>query len=228
MKPLKPSVSKIVSEIFPTDPHMFQDALNSDALEKKLLKWELINWGIAFKSKYLDANSVMDSLTSFGTHIHSIAFDKGILGIEYPQLPLFQNHVKELYRFFQENNFKMIYWEKHIETDEYTGTVDAVFQQNWLNYAVDFKTWTAYKYLYGFQNNILKKNGQPYSRSSDIKKVSLQLSLYKDWLEAAWIPIHWLKVIWITEQWLFVFDCNYDISLYEQWKKNKILPPIHL
>lgn len=38
MKPLKPSVSKIVSEIFPTDPHMFQDALNSDALEKKLLK----------------------------------------------------------------------------------------------------------------------------------------------------------------------------------------------
>lgn len=43
----KPSVTKIVAEIFPTDPLMFQQALSAEGLSKKREKGELDPNGIA-------------------------------------------------------------------------------------------------------------------------------------------------------------------------------------
>ena len=215
----KPSVTQIVAEIFPTDPLMFQQALSAEGLARKREKLELLPGWIAEQVTHLNAADVMFLLSSFGSIIHSIAFDRGLLGIQYKNhAPILQRHVSSLERFFQETWAKLIMWETTVETDDYTGTCDWVLQWNWKNYLIDWKTWTAYKYIYWIKNAILKKNWEPYSRKQDVDKVSLQLSLYREPLEKR-IRIDWMLVLWITEQWVFYWTCEYNLDLFYEWKR---------
>lgn len=217
----KPSVTQIVAEIFPTDPLMFQQALSAEGLSKKREKGELDPNGIAGQAWFLNSEDVMFMLSSFWSIIHNIAFDRGLLGIQYDQKQnILYRHIIWLERFFQETWARLIMWEKTVETDDYTGTCDWVLQWNGKNYLIDWKTWTAYKYIYGIKNSILKKNGEPYSRKPDIDKVSLQLSMYREPLEKI-IHIDWMLVIWVTEQWVFYWTCEYNLDLFYDWKKRK-------
>lgn len=71
----KPSVTKIVREIFPTDPIMFQKALSQESMEKKTRENKILPNSLASKVKYLIADEVMFVLNTFGSIIHNVAFD---------------------------------------------------------------------------------------------------------------------------------------------------------
>lgn len=108
-----------------------------------------------------------------------------------------------------------------METDEFYGISDGILRIGDENVLVDFKTWSAYKPLYGIANKILKKDGTPYAQTDNVKKVSLQLSLYKKGLQEKY-QIDRLMTIWFTEQGWFTFDCVDDLTLYEEWKQKKL------
>lgn len=217
----KPSVTQIVAEMFPTDPLMFQQALSAEGLARKREKLELISGWIAEQVTHLHAPDVMFLLSSFWSIMHNIAFDRGLLGIQYKShAKILERHVAWLERFFQETWAKLIMWETTVETDDYTGTCDWVLQWNGKNYLIDWKTWTAYKYIYWIENKILKKNWEPYSRKPDVDKVSFQLSLYRVPLEKR-IRIDGMLVIWITEQWVFYWTCEYNLDLFHEWKRRR-------
>jgi len=220
-KTKKPSVSQIVGEIFTTDPRMFQEALSAEMIAKKKQDWVILPGSIADNVTHLEYQDVMFMLSMFWTIIHSIAFDKWLLGITYPiKDNILKPHINHLYNFFETTWAVLVLWETCVETDEYTWTLDGVILWDWKYYLIDWKTWTAYKYIYGFKNAILKKNWEPYARTQDIKKVSLQLSLYREPLEKR-IKLDWMLVFWITEQWVFFWKCEYDLTLYNKWKRRK-------
>lgn len=217
----KPSVSKIVAEIFPTDPTFFQIALSAETIAKKKQDGVILPGSIADQVTHLDSNDVMFMLTTFGSIIHNVAFDRGLLNINYPvRNNVLQHHIQALYDFFNKTWARLILWETCVETEEYTGTLDWVLEWNGKYYLIDWKTWTAYKYIYGFENAILKKNWEPYSRTPDIKKVSLQMSMYREPLEKQ-IKIDGMFVLWVTEKWVFYWECEYNLDLYYEWKKRK-------
>lgn len=215
----KPSVSQIVAEMFPTDPTFFQMALSAESIQKKKQDWVIKPGSIADQVTHLQSNDVMFMLNTFGTIIHSVAFDRGLLGISYPQKPnILANHIRWIEEFFIKTGARLIIWETCVETEDYTGTLDWVLEWNGKYYIIDWKTWTAYKYIYGFENSILKKNWEPYSRTPDIKKVGFQLSLYREPLEKR-IKIDGMLVLWVTEHWVFYWECEYNLELFYEWKR---------
>lgn len=215
---MKKSVTQIISEIFPVDNTMFEKALSQESIEKKRQDDKLIPWGIADTLSELRRDNVMLALTAFGSHLHNMATDAGLLWIRYKESRnIISPHLNSLYEFL--DTAEILRSEQRIETEDYTGTYDALCRIDDKNYLIDYKTWTAYKYLYGFSNDILKKNGEPYSRSWDLKKVSLQLSMYKAGITD--IEIHGMKVAWLTEQWVFLFDCTDDLTLFHKWKREQ-------
>lgn len=217
----KISVSQIVSEIFPTDPNFFAMALSAESIQKKKQDWAIKPGSIADQVTHLIHTDVMFMLNTFGTIIHNIAFDAGLLGIKYPiKDNILWRHIKALHDFFEATGARLIMWETCVETEEYTGTLDWVLEWNWKYYLIDWKTWTAYKHIYGFENAILKKNWEPYSRTPDIKKVSVQLSLYREPLEKI-IRIDGMLVLWVTEHKVFHWECEYNLDLYNEWKQRK-------
>ena len=108
-----------------------------------------------------------------------------------------------------------------MEVEDYYGISDGILRIGDENVLVDFKTWSAYKPLYGIANKILKKDGTPYAKTDDVKKVSLQLSLYKAGLEKRF-KIDRMMAIWFTEQGWFTFDCTDDLTLFHEWNAKKL------
>lgn len=217
----KPSVSQIVAEMFPTDPTFFQIALSAETIQKKKQAGEIRPGSIADQVTHLQSNDVMFMLNTFGSIMHNIAFDRGLLGIKYNiNKNILYHHATSIENFFEQTWAKLIMWETSVETDDYTGTLDWVLLWNDKKYLIDWKTWTAYKHIYGFENAILKKNWEPYSRTPDIKKVSFQLSLYRKPLEKI-MELDGMLVLWITEAWVFYWECEYNLDLFHEWKKRK-------
>lgn len=229
MKPKhKLSVTWILWEIFPFDQDMkttFMNSLAQEWIERKRAKGEITSGSIADQAGWLRYDDVMEMLCTLGTTVHSCAFDLGTLGFcnDFKDT-VYEKHVNSVIQFFKDTWAVTVAWEVFIETEDYYGISDGIINIGWRNILVDFKTWTAYKALYGIANKILKKDGTPYSRTDDIKKVSLQLSLYKPWLISQGLKIDGMMVIWFTEQGYFTFDCVDDLTLYNEWRQQKFTP----
>lgn len=226
MKPTnKPSVTQILWQIFPFDQDMqtmFMNAIWQEWIDKKRSKGEITSWSIADQAWALRYNDVMKMLTTLWTIVHSSAFDLWTLWFcnDFKDT-LYEPYINSVNQFFKDTWATTVAWEVFIETEDYYWISDWILNIHWRNILVDFKTWTAYKYLYWIANKILKKDGTPYSKTDDIKKVSLQLSMYKPGLIDKY-KIDWMMVIWFTEQWYFTFDCVDDLTLYNEWRKNKL------
>ncbi len=226
MKPEnKLSVSAIVWEVFPFDndaKDMFKNALSKEGIDRKRMKWEITSWSIADIAGGLRYDGVMDTLCTLGTIVHSSAFDLGTLGFcSTFEGTLYEPHVKSVMDFFETTWARTVAWEVFMETEDYYGISDGILNIGWRNILVDFKSWTAYKYIYGISNKILKKDGTPYAQTDNVKKVSLQLSLYKAGLVDRF-QIDGMMVIWFTEQGWFTFDCIDDLTPYHEWKASKL------
>lgn len=220
---LKPSVTQIVEKIYPTDPYMFQKAIDYDGLKKKREKGQLVPGGIAEKVDILDSDKVMKMLWLFWTIIHSQAFDIWMLWLPGLNIDISQYHIKSLQDFFNNYRPKYLSGEKAVETEYYTWTLDAILEIDGKKILVDYKTYSAYKYIYWIENNILKKNWEPYSISDRLKKVSLQLSMYNYWLQQENISIDEQWLVWITEFWYFVYPVEYNLDpFWEYIKKPKL------
>lgn len=227
----KQSVTTILSEIFPYemvtinwvmwDP--LEYALSTEAMSAKRLKWDILEDTIAHKCYSLKKDNVMKMLNIHWTIIHSCAFDLWTMwfchSYEWTHL---ENHVNSLVQFFEDYKVKTICWEKYIENEWYFGISDWIIEvtnpdtglrENWL---IDWKTWSYYKYIYGIKNSILKKNWEPYSKANDIKKTSVQLSMYEYSLMDNY-KIDDKKIIWITEQGYFVFQAESLIDIFWEW-----------
>lgn len=219
----KLSVTQIVWKIYPTNPDMFTNALSQESLDKKREKWELIIWGIADCAGELRKDDVMKTLNQFGTTIHTQAQSLGILG--YMAGDWWDNpYTKSLVRFFNDYEVNLISSEIFMETDEYCGTADAIVELT-INgtrriYLLDWKTWWAYKYIYGIRHDIAKKNGEPYAQTQNLKKAQLQLSMYRNGLNQL---VDDMAVVWITSVWYFFFPLTYDMSPYQKWKEQILL-----
>lgn len=223
-----PSVTQILWEIYPFDnwdpqfnpKQMFIDSLWKEWLRNKRDKLQLIEWWIANKCESLDYDNLMKMLTTLWTITHAAAFDLWTIWFcATYKWTIYEPYVASVIKFFQDTWAKMVQWEIFIQTDYYYWVSDwiiKVWNEYWL---IDWKTWWAYKYIYWIENKILNKKGEPYSRTKDIEKVSLQLSMYKNWLRQ--YIIDKLKVIWITELWYFIFDCTDDLTKFNEYINNK-------
>lgn len=227
MKPTnKHSVTQILWEIYPFDQDMqtmFMQTLWKESIDKKRLKGDITSGSIADVAWSLRYDDVMHMLCTLWTTVHSCAFDLWTLGFCNPfKDTAYESYVNSVIQFFSDTGAVTIAWEVFIETEDYYGISDGIVRMNNKNYLVDFKTWTAYKGLYGIANKILKKDGTPYSRTKDLPKVSLQLSMYKAWLKD--YQIDGMMAIWFTEQWYFTFECTEDLTLFQEWKTKKNNP----
>ena len=221
MKPKnKPSVTQILGQIYPFERDAldrFVLTLSKEWLDKKRTKNELVPNSIADIAWDLRYDDVMKMLTTLGTIVHSCAYDMWTLWFcNTFEWTVYEPYVKSVIAFFEEQQVKTIAWELYIETDEYYWISDWVLAKQAKNILVDYKTWTAYKWLYGIANNILKKNGEPYSRKDDVEKTSLQLSLYDEWIHDYEIHEYW--IVWFTEVWYFIFQWTKDLTIYNEWK----------
>lgn len=211
---IKPSVTQILSEIYPFDPAMFINSLSEEWLNKKREKWQLMTWWIADKCEYLDYDKVMYQLNQLGSTVHLAWYDLWAIGFTHNHSgTIYEPYIKSVTKFWNDYKPKMIYWEKYLEWKHYVWICDAVLQvwnETWL---IDYKTWWAYKYIYWIKQDILNKNWTP-KKPSDINKVSVQLSMYEDILP---IKIDKRKAIWITEIWYFIFDIDYNIKPFQEW-----------
>lgn len=134
-----------------------------------------------------------------------------------------------LHKFFLEHEARGVAAETYITTPEYHGISDGIYsllingkRQNVL---LDFKTWGAYKYLYGIKQKILGKNNMPSIDKEKLEKVSLQLSMYRrgyDLHEAYKdIPIHAYAVVWVTHIGTFLIPAYHHISPFEEYMKKQ-------
>ena len=226
MKPKnKSSVTQILWEIFPFDQDMktmFMDSLAEEWINKKRSKGMITSGSISDLAWGLRYDDVMKMLTTLWTIVHSSAFDLWTLGFcNTFEWTIYEPFVVSVYNFFKETWATTVAWEVFIETDDYYWVSDWILKINWQNILVDYKTWTAYKSLYWIENKILKKDWTPYAKTNDVKKVSLQTSMYKQWLISKY-EIHWMKAIWFTEQWYFMFDLEDDLTIFEEWKQSKL------
>lgn len=219
----KPSVTQILGNIYPFDQDAlsaFQFALSKEWIDNKRAKNDIKEWSIADKSMWLRYDDVMKNLTTLWTIIHSVAFDLWTLWFcNNFKNTIYEPYVNSVIKFFSETEAKTIAWEIFIETDDYYWISDWLLLINWKIKLIDYKTWWAYKWLYWIANKILKKDWTPYSRTKDIEKTSLQLSMYEEWLKDKY-KIDWLLIVWFTEQGYFIFEWISDLSKYIDWKKN--------
>ena len=122
--------------------------------------------------------------------------------------------------FFEETGAVALEAEIYLENEEYFGTTDGVYafqhEGETVVGLVDWKTWKAYKYIYGILEDTVKPMK---ASSSDIKKTGLQLSMYRNLLG----QIDRQFVIWVKPDGYEVIETKYDLHPYEVWKKGLLL-----
>lgn len=122
--------------------------------------------------------------------------------------------------FFQETGAIAIEAEVYLENDEYFGTTDGIYAFNykgeWVIGLVDWKTWKAYKFIYGILEDPVKPMK---ASSSDIKKTGLQLSMYSNLLK----QVNRQFVVWVKPDGYEVIETKYDLTPYEVWKSGLYL-----
>lgn len=230
MKKTKPSVTQIIWEIYPFDNTFFLKSLWPEGMDKKKVKWELVAWGTADRNGFLDYDRVMDVLSSFGTVIHQCAFDYGTLGFAPTmEWTIYEAHLRWLYEFFEQYQVRAVAAEVFVDTPEYCGISDWVFSLlfNWVrkNILLDWKTYGAYKYIYGIQQEFFTKKGEVAWRKDDFKKLSIQLALYERGFsydnELKDLQIDGYAVVWITQEGTFMHEIvpNIQPFLVWAWKK---------
>ena len=91
------------------------------------------------------------------------------------------------------------------------------------NVLLDWKTYGAYKYLYGIRQDILKKDGSVNWRKDDFKKLSLQLAMYERGFRHSEtlkdLNIDAYAVVWVTQHGAFMHPVVPDIKPFEEWAK---------
>lgn len=222
------SVTEILWSIFPYDNTFFLKSLSKEGIKKKKAKWEIVPWSIADKAWYINYDRLMNTLTSFWSMVHLYAYMKWtwLWTLYLPHH--YQRYTKWLDNFFRRYDVTTITWEHYVRTDEYQWTFDAVLRlkmpwsDKYINVLTDFKTWKYYKDYYGIENRVIRSDWTPYWDQWSLKKVRLQLSLYKDWYDndplSKEYPIDHLWVVWITKLWTYFQLLDYDISEYLKWK----------
>lgn len=216
------SVTQIIGQIWPFDPSFFQGALERDALGKKRLYAD----GIAAKAGRLDSKGVSDMLTNFGTQMHACAQDLMLLGTCPSWRGTYlEGHVRNLAEFFRDWDVRCVVSERRTQGPEYHGTCDGVITavdpkdpyQTRKKYIIDFKSWGAYKHIYGIGDDKGK------SQSSNVKKVSLQLSMYAELLEPEFGPFDSLMALWVNEEFYKTIPLKRDLAPYLEWKAKKAM-----
>lgn len=228
----KPSVTEILSDMYPMPKGVFEEALSFEKLSIKHEKGELIKWWVAHQAMELHVPDVMNMLTTVGTLVHSVAYDIGTLWLSpYHKDTAATPFINSLLAFFDTYWAYAIHAEASFECEEYRWTTDGIYciidpKTHEEEYVIlDWKTWGAYKYLYGIDM------GKPLVKSSDKKKVSVQLSMYQKMFDPQfeWIyhyrgktyPIAKRIAVWIRPDGYQVIDCKNEYSLYEEWKNVK-------
>lgn len=217
-----PSVTEVIGQIWPFDPSFFQGALERDSLAKK----KLLSDGIAAQAGRLDSRGVSEMLTNFGTQLHACAQDLMLLGTCNSWRGTYlEGHVRSLKEFFEDWKVSCVVSERKTQGPEYHGTCDGVVMatdpsnpyQTREKLLIDFKTWGAYKHIYG----IVDDKGK--SQASNVKKVSLQLSMYAELLEPGFGPFDGMIALWVAEDFYKVFRLKRDLSPYIEWKAKKAM-----
>lgn len=122
--------------------------------------------------------------------------------------------------FFEETGAVALEAEIYLENEEYFGTTDGVYafkhEGETVVGLVDWKTWKAYKYIYGILEDAVKPMK---ASSSDIKKTGLKLSMYRNLLG----QVDRQFIIWVKPDGYEVIETKYDLHPYEVWKKGLLL-----
>ncbi len=217
-------------QIYPFDNQFFLKALSQEGMMKKKEKGDLVEGWIADRNGGLEYARVMDMLSMFWTIVHQAAFDLWTIGFA-PKMAgsIYENHLSSLYEFFDTYEAKAVAAEAFIDTPEYCWISDGVYSLkiNWerKNVLLDWKTYGAYKYMYGINQEVRKKDGTPNWRKDDFKKLSLQLAMYSRWFEHTelWknVRIDSHAVVWVTHEWTFMENVVPNIEPFEEWRRKK-------
>ena len=225
---MKPSVTDIISQIFHYDNTFFLKSLSKEWIKRKKSKWEIIHWWIADKAWYINYNNLMSTLTWFWSMIHLYAYSKWTWLNEIFLPENYQPYIYWLNNFFNRYKVETLLWEHLVSCDEFSWTFDWLLKlkipwtDNYVNVLVDFKTWKYYKDFYWIENRILKKTWEPYWDEWSLKKVSVQLSMYKYAYNKSnpKYNIDHIAVIRVTKLWTFFKILDDSIKVYLDWKES--------
>ena len=211
----KPSVTQVISQIWPFEPFMFDRALTSSALRKKGVR----QGGVAERCLDigLSREGVSRSLSDFGKVVHAAAHDLGSCGFtaDWAGTP-YEGHVASVVRFFKEAGLTAVAQELFVECEDYCGISDGLYRNSRNELVLlDWKTWGAYKYLYGINDF-----GAKASKES-VKKARLQLSMYRRAIGDRFGPIRRQMVVWVNEFGCVPIETEYDVTEFENWKRGK-------
>jgi hypothetical protein len=200
--------------IWPFDPSNWERTLTADKVRAKALP----NGMAARIDGGLDRERLLETLNCLGTTVHAAARQSQAYGFArtWEGTP-FARHVKSLLDFLAQGEYILEAAEVFGECEEYRGTSDGILRhvRSGNRYLIDFKTWAAYKFLYGLLE------GKARSVTDKLEKVSVQLSLYRRMLEPKHGPFHGLLALHVTEHGVTVYPVPYDLRPYEAWLKSK-------
>ncbi len=213
----KKSVSKIVSAIFPfneSDKLRWYKTMDKKTTAKKIAEGQIYAESLIHKQGYATPQVLNALLLNLGTYIHFLARTHGHLDYT-PNIPVIYDYAKSVRECFEKVQPEVIMFEKYIETDEYCGTFDSLWRVNGKNILVDYKTFDAYKYMYGYVTEMYT-NGKPNVKKDTLIKTGLQLSLYAKGLEQQHpdLKVDALWVVWFTPFGYHIFPVDRDLSLY--------------
>jgi hypothetical protein len=166
----------------------------------------------------LDREHLLETLNCLGTTVHAAARQIQVLGFArtWEGTP-FARHVNSLLKFLSEGGYVIESSEVYGECEEYRGTSDGILRhvRSGNRYLFDWKTWSAYKFLYGLHE------GKARSVTDKLEKVSVQLSLYRRMLEPTHGPFHGLLALHVTENDVSVYPVPFDLRPYEKFIKER-------
>lgn len=209
-----PSVTEVIGNIFPFDDTFFRKSLLPEGIEKKKLKWNLIEGGIADKQWYINYDDCMDTLCYLWSKVHAHFNMRALwLPIDIPDNFL-KPYLQTMDIFIASHPLQDVHCELFTTyPEEYCGTMDVYCSIEGKKYIIDFKTWEIYKDFYGIK---------PEEKYKDkLKKVQLQMSMYARALRYSWQEVDWLMCVVIRADKFMVYPLDYDVSLYEQYLAEK-------
>lgn len=166
----------------------------------------------------LSRKYLLETLNELGTTVHAAAREYSTIGFSnrWEGAP-FEPYVKAVHDFLDKGQYVMEESEVYAECDEYRGTSDAIARhvRTGNRFVIDWKTWGAYKPLYGLRED--KSKGV----MDKVKKTGLQLSLYRRMLEPAYGPFHGQLVFHVTADGVHVYEAPYDLTAWEEWKRSQ-------
>ncbi len=188
--------------------------MSKSATAKRIAEGKIYSESLIARQGYATPEVLNALLLNLGTYIHFLARTHGHLDY-VPNIPVVSDYAKSVRECFEKVKPEVLMFEKYIETDEYCGTFDSLWKVNGRNILVDYKTFDAYKYMYGYVTEMYE-NGKSTVKKDTLIKTALQLSLYAEGLEQNHPEIHVddLWVVWFTPYGYHIFPVPRDLTLY--------------